>query len=197
MRKSSIAAAVLSLTVAAGCNSFLDAPKAVADPNAPTQASTTQLFEGVIANTFGNEEGGVAMLICQWMQQCAGVNGRFVETQGTYTIDASTFDISFQNIYNGGGLIGLRAVESLAAASNDKLYLGIAEMLEAMNTSFAADVWGDVPYSDAVGINPTPKFDPQMQVYASLLTLLDKAIADMGAGGTGPGQADLVYGGNA
>lgn len=196
MRKSSIAAAALCLTVVAGCNDFLDSPKAVADPNAPTQATTNQLFVGMMANTFGNQEGSVAMIICQWMQQCAGVNGRFVETQGNYTIDASTFDISFQNIYNGGGLIGLRTIEANTAASGDKLYLGITEVLEAMNMLFAADVWGDVPYTDAVGSNTTPKFDPQMQVYASLLTLLDKAIADIGAGGTGPGAADLVYGGN-
>ena len=197
MRKSSIAAAALVLTVAGGCNSFLDSPKAVADPNAPTQASANQLFVGVLANTFGNEEGPVAMLICEWMQQCGGVNGRFVETQGIYTIDASTFDGSFQNVYNGGGLIGIRAVEATASASGDKLYLGIAETLEAMDMMYAADIWGDVPYSDAVGASSTPKFDGQMAVYASLLTLLDKAIADLGAGGTGPGAADLIYGGNA
>jgi hypothetical protein len=197
MRKSSIAAAALCLTVVGGCNGFLDSPKAVADPNAPTQASTTQLFEGVLANTFGNEEGAVAMLICQWMQQCAGVNGRFVETQGNYTIDASTFDIPFQNVYNGGGLIGIRAIEANATASGDKLYLGIAETLEAMNMLFAADVWGDIPYSQAVTSTTTPTFDPQMTVYSNLLTLLDKAIADLGAGGTGPGPADLVYGGSA
>jgi len=195
MRKSSIVAAAICLTAAAGCNSFLDAPKAVADPNAPTQASTNQLFVGTLSNTFGNYEGPVAMLICQWMQQCAGVNGRFVETQAIYTIDAGTFDIPFQNIFNGGGLIGLRAVE--AQVASDRLYLGVAEVLEAMNIMFAADVWGDIPYSEAVGSNTTPKFDPQMQVYASLLTLLDKAIADLAAGGTGPGAADLVYGGNA
>jgi len=197
MRKSSIAAAALCLTVLGGCNDFLNSPKAVADPNAPTQASTNQLFVGTMANTFANEEGPVAMLICQWMQQCAGVNGRFVETQGIYTIDPGTFDIPFENIYQGGGRIGLRAVEASATASGDKLYLGIAETLEAMNMMFAADVWGDVPYSQAVADNSTPVFDPQMQVYASLLTLLDKAIADMGAGGTGPGAADLVYGGSA
>ena len=112
MRKSSIAAAALCLSVVGGCSNFLDAPKAVNDPNNPTQASTNQLFEGVLANTFGNEEGPVAMIICQWMQQCAGVNGRFVETQGNYTIDASTFDVSLQNVYNGGGLIGLRTIEA-------------------------------------------------------------------------------------
>ena len=119
MRKSSIAAAALCLTVVAGCNDFLNSPKAVADPNAPTQATTNQLFVAALANTFGNQEGAVAMLICQWMQQCAGVNGRFVETQGNYTIDASTFDIPFQNIYNGGGLIGLRTIEANTAASGE------------------------------------------------------------------------------
>ena len=196
MRKSSIAAAALCLTVIGGCNSFLDAPKAVNDPNNPTQATANQLFEGVLANTFGNQEGPVAMLICQWMQQCAGVNGRFVETQANYTIDATTFDISFQNIYNGGGLIGLRDIESKATAAGDKLYLGIAEVLEAMNMMFAADIWGDVPYSQAVSDNATPAFDGQMAVYTSLLTLLDKAITDLAAGGTGPGDADLVYGGS-
>ena len=197
MRKSSIAVAALLLTVAGGCNDFLDSPKAVNDPNNPTQASTTQLFEGVLANTYANQEGPVAMIICQWMQQCAGVNGRFVETQDNYTIDASTFDISFQNIYNGGGLIGLRAIETQTTASGDKLYLGIAEVLEAMNMMFAADIWGDIPYSQAVTDSLTPAFDPQMQVYANLLTLLDKGIADLAAGGTGPGPADLVYGGDA
>ena len=66
-----------------------------------------------------------------------------------------------------------------------------------MDIMFAADVWGDIPYREAVGDNPTPQFDAQMQVYADLLALLDKAIADIGGGGTGPGADDLVYGGSA
>ncbi|HXT14056.1 MAG TPA: SusD/RagB family nutrient-binding outer membrane lipoprotein [Gemmatimonadaceae bacterium] len=196
MRKSSIAAAALCLTVLGGCSDFLNSEKAVADPNAPTVANTNQLFIGDLTNIFANEEGPVEMLICEWMQQCAGINGRFVDTQGTYTIDASTFDTPFQNIYNGGGLIGLRAVESRADASGDKLYKGIAEVLEAMDITFAADIWGDIPYADAVGSTVTPAFEPQMQVYTDVLALLDKAIADIGAGGTGPGAFDLVYGGN-
>src|SRR5262249_11050239 len=110
MRKSSIAAAAVCLAALTGCKGFLDSEKGVADPNAPTVATRNQLFVGVLANTFGNEEGPVAMIICEWMQQCGGVNGRFVDTQGTYQIDASTFDIPFQNIFNGGGLIGLRSI---------------------------------------------------------------------------------------
>ena len=60
MRKSSIAAAALCATMFSGCKNFLDSEKAVADPNAPTVASTNQLFVGALANVFGNEEGPVA-----------------------------------------------------------------------------------------------------------------------------------------
>ncbi len=54
----------------------------------PTGATTNQLFGGAIANILGSQEGPVAMNICEWMQQCAGIGGRFVDTQGTYAIDS-------------------------------------------------------------------------------------------------------------
>jgi len=192
-------AAVASLcgTVAiGGCSSFLDSEKAVADPNNPTAATTNQLFVAALAAIFGQQEGGAAMNICEWVQQCAGVGGRFVDTQGTYSITGDSFDGSFQSVYTGGGLVQIRTIEANTDASGDKLYHGIAEVLEAMDVLWGTDIWGDIPYSDAVGSNPTPKFDTQQTVYASLLTLLDKAIADIGGGGTGPGDFDLVYGGN-
>jgi hypothetical protein len=190
-----IVSAALGLSVGlAACSKFLDAPKSVADPNNPTAANVNQLFVGVEANIFGQQEGPVAMIVCEWMQQCAGVNGRFVDQQGVYSISAGSFDGSFSSIYDGGGLNQIKRVEALAAS--DKLYLGISEVLEVMNMMFATDIWGDVPYSDAVGTSTTPKFDAQMTIYTNLLALLDKAIADMGAGGTGPGTYDLVYNGD-
>ena len=197
MRNMRIVAAGLGLiTAVAGCSNFLDSPKAVADPNNPTAASINQLFVGVEANIFGEQEGPVAMLVCEWMQQCAGVNGRFVDQQGVYSITNGSFDGSFQSVYTAGGLGQIKTVEGLADKASDKLYKGITEVLEAMNMLYAADIWGDVPYSDAVGTSTTPKFDPQMTIYDNLLKLLDQAIADMNAGGTGPGAYDLVYNGD-
>jgi hypothetical protein len=179
-----------------GCSKFLDAPKAVADPNNPTGASINQLFVGIEANIFGQQEGPVAMIVCEWMQQCAGVNGRFVDQQGVYSITAGSFDGSFESIYTAGGLGQIKKVEGLADQANDKLYKGVTEVLEAINMMFATDIWGDVPYSQAAGTSTTPTFDAQMTIYANLLTLLDQAITDMNAGGTGPGSYDLVYGGD-
>src|SRR5256886_16050115 len=64
----------------------------------------------------------------------------------------------------------------------------------------AADLWGDVPYSEAIDpVNhPTPHYDTQVSIYAALQTVLDDAIKALrdSATGNGPGSNDLVYGGN-
>src|SRR5689334_25087838 len=70
-------AAALCFGSLAGCSSFLDSPGAKADPNLPTGATTDQLFVGAQADIFAQQEGPLAMIACQWMQQCSGVNGRF------------------------------------------------------------------------------------------------------------------------
>jgi hypothetical protein len=190
-----IPAAVVALGLA-GCNSFLNSDKAAEDPNSPTTATTNQFFIGAQANVFGQQEGGVAMIVCQWMQQCAGVNGRFVDTQAQYTITASTFDFQFSDIYRGGGLKALRTVQANSEAAGDKVYKGIAEVLEAMDIGYAADVWGDIPYREAnADDKPEPAFDPQLQVYDDLQKLLTQAITDIGTTGAPPSLFDLVYGG--
>jgi hypothetical protein len=193
-RITTIIPAALLVVGAAGCNSFLDSDKATSDPNSPSVASRNQLFVGAQASVFGQQEGGIAMLICQWMQQCAGVNGRFVDTQSNYNINAGTFDFQFSDVYRGGGLRAIRAVQASADAAGDKYYKGVAEVIEAMNIGFAADVWGNIPYREAAGDNPTPAYDPQLQVYDDLQKLLDQAITDINGAGAGPGGFDLVYG---
>jgi hypothetical protein len=102
-------------------------------------------------------------------------------------------DPAFREPYSAGGLIALRAVESSAEAAGDKVYEGIAQVLEALLIGTTADVWGSIPYSEAVSNTTTPKFDDQMQVYAALQTLLDQAIANIGGAGAGPSLADDLF----
>ena len=189
------AAAVSLASVLAGCSNFLDAPAAISDPNLPSAATRDQLFVGAQANIFGQQEGPLAMIVCQWMQQCAGVNGRFVQQQDSYSVNAGTFDLSFQEVYSAGGLLALRAVQADAAAGGDKVYQGIAQVLEALLMGTTASIWGNIPYSEAVGSDPTPAFDGQLAVYAALQTLLDEAITNIQGAGAGPGGVDLFYGG--
>jgi len=178
------------------CSSFLDSPGAKADPNLPTGATTDQLFVGAQADIFAQQEGPLAMIVCQWMQQCSGVNGRFVEQQDSYSVNAGTFDLPFQEVYSAGGLVSLRTVQASADAAGDQVYKGIAQVLEALLIGTTASIWGDIPYSEAVAANPTPAFDGQLAVYAALQTLLDQAITNIQGSGPGPGAVDLFYAGN-
>lgn len=189
------AAGLALLAGISGCSSFLDAPSAVADPNAPTLATANQLLSGIEANVFGQQEGPVAMLICEWMQQCAGTAGRFVEVQGAYTINNNSFDGSFSSIYTAGGLLAVKDAEARVDAVPDKQYKGVLEVLETMQVLFGADNWGSIPYREAV-VSTAPAFDPQLQIYDDLLALLNQAITDLNGAGSGPGAYDLVYGGD-
>jgi hypothetical protein len=180
----------------AGCSNFLDSQGAKADPNQPTAATTDQLFVGTQANIFAQQEGPLAVIACQWMQQCSGIGGRFVQQQDTYSVNAGTHDLPFQEVYSSGGLVSLRTVEANSAAAGDKVYQGIAQVLEALLIGTTASIWGDIPYSEAVGGNPTPAFDGQLAVYAALQTLLDAAITNLNGAGQGPGAVDLFYAGN-
>jgi starch-binding outer membrane protein, SusD/RagB family len=178
-----------------GCSSFLDADKAARDPNLPSAATRDQLFTGAQANIFAQQEGPLAMVVCQWMQQCSGVNGRFVQVQDSYAgINAGSFDLPFQEVYSAGGLLSLRAVQASSSAAGDKVYEGIAQVLEALLIGTTADIWGNIPYSEAVAANPTPAFDGQMAVYTAVQALLDQAITNVGGAGVGPGPVDLFFG---
>src|SRR5438876_7863570 len=166
----SIKVVAVSLGVAlgaAGCGSFLTGEKLSSDPNQPSSATRDQLFVGVQANLFSSQENSVAMTVCMWMQQCAGVGGRFVDQYSHYVVDEFSWDGNWFNVYTGGGLIDLRKIEASARADGDSVYLGIAKIWEAFEIGAAAHWWGDIPYSDAVGSDATPTPDSQAVVYDS------------------------------
>ena len=75
----------------------------------------------------------------------------------------------------------------------------------AYTFSMATDIWGDVPYSDALkgDASPQPTVDSQENIYKgtaeiqSLFDLVREGLADLNATTTiRPGADDVVYGGN-
>lgn len=197
MRKSLMLAGAMSLAVtAAACTSFLTDSTASTDPNNPATVTTAQLFTGIQAGQFIEQEGNLAFLTCLFMQQCQGVGGRFVNQESEYTITNATANGEFAGIYGAGGLLDLKTVEANSDAAGDKQYKGIAEVWEAFVIGTAADVWGDIPYREAAGDVAHPAFDPQLQVYDDVEAKLDQAITDLAGAGPGPGANDFIYGGD-
>ena len=111
-----------------------------------------------------------------------------------------SFDAEFARSYQGGGLLDLRKIDSMSVIFGDSIFLGISQVLQAWFIGTDADIWGDIPYSqaDSFSTYPTPALDPQQTVYSEIQTTLSNGIADLQTGtGAGPGGYDLVYNGDA
>jgi hypothetical protein len=87
------------------------------------------------------------------------------------------------------------------AAKDDQKYLsGPSKIMKAYLIHQLVDLYGDVPYSEALkGVeNLAPKLDNQKTVYESLITLLDEAIAETKANAFASAFAssDIIFKGN-
>ena len=193
----SIPIAALTLGAALGCNDFLSGGDLSNDPNNPTQATNSQLFVGTQSYLWSFMESDAARITGIFAQQFEGSGLGYLAIQ-TYDIDESTTNTLHQSIYLTGGLVDLRKLEDGARAVGDSILLGTAQVEEAMLIGTAADIFGDIVYSNAFG-GPNPAPDPQLEVYDQVQALLDDAIENLAATGPtnfGPGPADLNYGGD-
>jgi starch-binding outer membrane protein, SusD/RagB family len=196
-RKRALVGAIILATSVTACEDFLQGPELSTDPNRPSQANMDQLYHAVQLNQFFWHTADLARNASMWMQQMAGTDRQYIN-RDLYEITEDEFDGYFSGVYIGGGLVDIRGIQELAAASGDRTMEGVAKVWEAHLMGMAASLWGDIPYSGAVAEAEKPALDAQADVYAAVQTVLTSAIADLGSGiGAGPGALDLVYGGDA
>ena len=78
--------------------------------------------------------------------------------------------------------------------------LGIAQILSAYNLAILTDMFGDVPWSEALqpGVIFTPKLDRQQDIYTQIFKFLDDGISNLNMESAFPslGSQDLIYGGD-
>lgn len=90
-----------------------------------------------------------------------------------------------------------QATVAPALMAKNKNQLAIVAILEVYTYHVLVDVFGDVPYTEALDINNTlPKYDNDTDIYAALFTKLDAAIANLNVSAESFGSADFIYSGN-
>jgi hypothetical protein len=133
-------------------------------------------------------------------------------TETTYT-DEANYDLINRNIPNSvfrvlyrdvlrdlreaKALISATAVTAIEEdAKTNKLQM--IEVLEVYTFQRLVDIFGNVPYSQALDIDATlnPAYDDGMTIYKDLVARLDAAMAAMKTGAESYGHADLYYGGD-
>lgn len=196
--KGAICAAAVVI-VAAGCSDFLKGGDLTKDPNNPLDATPKQFFTAVQSNLWQLQSGDLVRLTSLWTQQLVGV-ARQALTEYQYTgVVEGTFDGEYARVYEGGGLLDLRKIDTTAVALGDSIFLGISKTIEAWEIGTIADAWGDIPFAQANSFltYPTPALDSQKTIYEGIQAKLTEAIAEMQSGiGAGPEDVDLVYAGD-
>ena len=166
------------------------------DPNNPTKVPLATLLSGAEANLAYTHGGSATRIPASIVQHYAGHRGQPLN-YSQYNITSSDTDNLWISIYDV--LMDLRSIEDQTKSSNDNVYLGISQVLQAYTFSVATDLFGDIPYSESLkgAANITPAYDKQETIYPALIALLDEGITNLRINtGANPGAADLVYNGN-
>ncbi len=87
----------------------------------------------------------------------------------------------------------------LALAEENNDMQGVALVMQAYAFSVLTDMFGDIPFSEALGGEEgifTPKYDSQSDVYAGILSMLDEANTLLDGTGSIDATSDILYGGD-
>lgn len=186
--------------VAGSCSKYVDGYEF--SPNSPTESNEALLTTVIQVATFAHFGGELARLPTNLMQQTTGVQFQAQE-RADYTILEGDVLNEWASLYSA-----MNDCDILIAKAGDvnPYYRGIGRILKAMNLGLTTDLWGNVPNSEAnqgeLGeANWNPAYDSQETVYAAIQTMLDAAIADLGAAegdnASLPGTDDLIFNGDA
>lgn len=120
----------------------------------------------------------------------------------------NTYDNAFAPVnsnqnWNDGYIMlnAIKLMEPKAIANREYYALGAAKVIRVYVLMTMVDMYGDIPYSEALmgNANLTPHFDNDVDVYKGLVTELDNAITILARTDSNPNSKiqDLYYGGQA
>lgn len=168
------------------------------NPNSPTTAPATALFTKAVSTEVPRFAGNTLSSTSLLAQHIAQV--QYVDEDRGH-IRPTTY-AAFWASYNSG-LEDLEKVAGLGVAAKSPNTTGPARVMQSWAFQNLTDVFGDVPYSEAlkgdiVGGPTKPKYDKQQDVYTGVLKTLTDASATMtlGSSDAGLGASDPIYKGD-
>lgn len=188
-------ASALAIGVFSGCkrgDSFYTSP------NNPAEVTPSLLLTAIEVSTFNSYEGFLVKGPSVLMQQNAGIDGQMAPINN-YLMAENEFDNQWAQSYQA--LFSVRDLQTRFGSKNP-YYSGIADILAVMNWGQLTDLWGDIPFSEALQgkDNYKAKYDSQEDVIKGMMALLDGAITKLGmseeANELLPGNDDVAFGGD-
>lgn len=183
---------IVLFATAAGCDDGLT--EANINRNAPTDVGAQfllpQSIRATVEQTFG--AGQHLSHTAIWPQHVVQIQYP-EEEQGNVRPEGIR---GYWDGYYSGPLKDIQLVIEKGATTERPDIEGIGRIWKAYVFHLVTDLWGDVPYSEALqgeGGITTPAYDPQQEIYADLLAELEQGAAQLDAGGDGFGTGDILY----
>lgn len=165
------------------------------DPNgaSPADADVALLLNGAMINfkNFNESLTNPGMQVTRMTHMFGPVYDNAYTPQG--------FNTLWSNGY-AGVLADTQVIINNGTESQLFEHVGVAKILQSYVISNLVDMFGDIPYSEAIQFteNLNPNLDSGQDIYDAALNLLDEAIADFGKTSVKSlnGADDIFYGGS-
>lgn len=201
-RLATVALAALLLTVG-GC----DLTELNDDPNSPTDATTEKLLTNAqidLANQYWRDYAGA-----YWMRYA-----QYFTTNQYTDADRYRFPTRRSGVLNGHWenfyfvlndlqeiiRFNERSPQEAAAFGPNANQVAIAKILQAWTFQLMTDIWGPIPFTDALqgrsDGNFAPTYTSQPEVYSALIDSLSAASQMIDTGAPTLSSGDLMYGGD-
>jgi hypothetical protein len=202
-KKAGIAGILMLLLVGYGCKESLT--QVNNDPNDPKDATPTYLL------TSGEEQ----LAIEYWGTFPVGYFGNLYAeywSEDQYTEESryqyrqiAVVNDMFNNYYLALNTLqqiirqNRRNPDQASVYGPNAAQIAVAQVLKAWTFQTLADIYGSVPYSDALkgASDPSPKYDSQKDIYASLIDTLESASKALEGQTTAITGGDVFYDGDA
>jgi hypothetical protein len=170
--------------------------------NASTMSAQSELPDVILKSAFETTGTDIAWFATVYIEHSAGTWGQSNEADKRIGQEASTlFNNNWNNLYDVLMILSdiLKKTDP-ATGDEDNLYSrAIAQILTGYNLAVLTDMWGEVPWTEALkgAENLQPVYDKQSEIYPKIIQYLDDGIATMNSVTTFSTVGDFIYGGSA
>jgi len=146
------------------------------NPNSPSSANPQALMTNAITSSRAYFQTNTSLYV-QWLSQTQYTEASLYQQNpadfgGIYTNCLSELQAAI-NLNTGDHK------DDVIGFGSNKNQIAVLEIYKAFIYAKITDVWGDVPYSEALSVNITPVYDNQENIYKSLIEKLSKAENDL------------------
>ncbi|SDH58673.1 Starch-binding associating with outer membrane [Chryseobacterium taeanense] len=195
---------MVSLT---SCDKYLDVNE---NPNSIHSENITPelLFPGAVAQSYRVQAGDMMqfgnLMMNSWAGDVYSYGGLYPNEFSLSAVNSQFYDGIWDNIYQN--VNNFVAIENYPNGNHRQdSYIAMAKIMKAFYMQYIVDLYGDAPYTQAFKgqNNLAPKYDNDADIYKSLITNLDEAVALIKTNldtpnpdVLDPGAKDIVFGGD-